>query len=492
MSDLAKPLPLRLPLRRSYDLVGWRAALRWLPWLLAVGFFWPPLNGDVAAILYGAQRMLAGGVLYRDILDPNPPTLFVASLLPAAAARWLGGAAQFWSVLFTLLWAGLCLGLAQRILRLGGLAGPAMLLVALFLPADQFGQREHLFMLGLAPWLACAAVRLDGGAPAPRLALAAGALAALGTVIKPYFLLVPLAVETLLWLRRARHWRDGELIALGGGLVVTAGALHAAHPAYLNVMLPFNLVHYLGLDNGGARAVLLEEGRWPLLIGLALTPLGLIQRRGALAVASAAFIAGIAIAIIQGKGWFYHLLPAWLALGGAVALRADRLDGRLVAGLWLAGLMVINPFAGQMAYKDSPAAHLTALLRSTKATDRSVLFLTSTIYPQFPAIPVAGAVQPMPWLNLWVLDSLYRDGRSQPRPLDQMGPDELDLLNAVSTGLVQGQPTWIFAGPVGAALIDPLAWVSQDPVAAAMLLNYHPVPAPRGLPEGVQAWRRTR
>ena len=47
----------------------------------------PPLNHDVAAILNFAERWVGGERLYRDLIDVNPPLIFVLTAIPAAMAR---------------------------------------------------------------------------------------------------------------------------------------------------------------------------------------------------------------------------------------------------------------------------------------------------------------------------------------------------------------------------------------------------------------------
>ena len=41
-------------------------------------YFLPPLNHDAAALLHFSQRWLAGERLYVDLIDVNPPLIFVA------------------------------------------------------------------------------------------------------------------------------------------------------------------------------------------------------------------------------------------------------------------------------------------------------------------------------------------------------------------------------------------------------------------------------
>src|SRR5437879_5027889 len=47
-------------------------ALLFVPFMLA-----PPLNHDVAAVLSFSERWLAGEQLYSDLIDVNPPLIFV-------------------------------------------------------------------------------------------------------------------------------------------------------------------------------------------------------------------------------------------------------------------------------------------------------------------------------------------------------------------------------------------------------------------------------
>ena len=55
----------------------------------AVGEFRNPPGGDAASLLYGAERILDGAKLYRDLVDLNPPSSFSFTfrslLLPASS-----------------------------------------------------------------------------------------------------------------------------------------------------------------------------------------------------------------------------------------------------------------------------------------------------------------------------------------------------------------------------------------------------------------------
>ena len=169
-------------------------ALLFLPAVLA-----PPVNHDVAAILSFSQRWLGGERLYTDLIDVNPPLIFVLNLIPAGIASWtqldaiealrvcVFGYGAFAGWLAFRVRDRACEGVAERLF--------VDVLPALFLLAAgyDFGQREHLMALGALPYLLCAARRATGERPRGRVA--AALLASVAFALKPHFLAIPALVE---------------------------------------------------------------------------------------------------------------------------------------------------------------------------------------------------------------------------------------------------------------------------------------------------------
>ena len=62
-----------------------------LPILWLAGYFFPPINHDVAAILDVSGRWVGGERLYVEIIDENLPLTFVVHALPVLTAKLLGG-----------------------------------------------------------------------------------------------------------------------------------------------------------------------------------------------------------------------------------------------------------------------------------------------------------------------------------------------------------------------------------------------------------------
>ncbi|HYZ34692.1 MAG TPA: hypothetical protein VE684_20710, partial [Crenalkalicoccus sp.] len=182
----------------------------------------PPLNHDVAAVLAFTRRWLGGEALYRDLVDVNPPLVFLLNLPAAAVGAALPGAEVPVLQACLLGWVALSVGLALRLLeRAGPVEGAALTagLPALALAAGyDFGQREHLMAVGALPYLVVAARRADGVPPGRAACLGTALLAGLGFALKPHFLAIPALVEGyLLWRRGpARAVRDPVPWAMAG------------------------------------------------------------------------------------------------------------------------------------------------------------------------------------------------------------------------------------------------------------------------------------
>jgi hypothetical protein len=485
------------------------------PCAWALIYLLPPLNGDVSAILYFADRMLSGDRLYVDIVDVNPPLIFWLSAVPAWLARQLGlGPAPVFVAMVLALHAvsfGLCRDAFRRLAEFrrpfAATFVPLVLLLALLvLPGRDFGQRCHLMIVLALPYATVAALRLQGDAPSPIVALCAGALAAVGFLIKPYYLLIPLAVELALlarlgWtaaIQRAEPW----LIALGGGLYATAAL--AWCPSYFTTVLPLIEKYYLTPSLHNALTVVFGvEDRWlGLLAVLPALAIALVSpHRPALRIAVLVTLTGALIAALQGKGWPYHLLPFWtgaimtgaivvaalaeVAAGGcrAAALRL----GAVGAFAALAGAVVVEKttLGDRLDYGDSLAGRLQIRL-ARLAADRPVLWLTDAIYPHYPVVLYDHARPAIAPMELWLLGSVYGRGAASSagtvmRAPAQMSADERAVFEQVGTALERTRPALVLIASAAAELqlpagsFDYLAYFLRHPSFAHEWPHYREV-----------------
>ncbi len=478
--------------------------LRALAWAPAVAFLLmvlaPPVNHDVAAILNFAERWVGGERLYRELIDVNPPLIFVLTAIPALIARWtpLDGVE---ALLICVL--GCCLAAWRMTLRLrrGRAEGPveaavldALLPLACVLAAYDVGQREQLMALFAIPYAFLAARRIEGLETPPRLAWAVTLSAALGFALKPHFLAVPALVEVLVLLRRgpAKALRDPLPWAMAGLWAVYLASIPLLFPKYFDFVVPLVVGYYLNTGNIGLFDVVLTDKMGAAFLALAcLVPVALHRRAGAPAQALLMVgLGGLASAWVQHKGWSYHIVPMGMATALLAGLLAARwLDRALPPGRALAaapGLAVAAALAvaavhirgespwRQIWYGATRDGEMTTVLRREVAGER-LLVLGPDIYPVYPALNYARARSTLRFMNLWLLIGAYQDcPEGQPRYRDtwEMSRPEFLVYRTVAEDFARAPPAGVLVAKnsgiprCGAEEFDPIAYFSRHPAFA--------------------------
>ena len=322
-------------------------------------------NTDLSWLLTAGERVLDGGRLYVDVIETNPPMSVLAYLPAIVISRTTGLTAETVvdALVFAAIFASLacCSLLLRRSGNLVGARGWPLVLFAFailaILPAQTFGQREHIAVIALLPMLAVLIARIAESAPPRWLAMAAGLGAAVTLAFKPHFALavyVPLAVVGVV---TRLSWRvlllpEHLAAAAGGILYVSITAIH--WPQFFTEILPLLRDVYVPVKP--PLTALLEKPAISLW-AIALLAIMALQRGRQLApplillmAASAAFAVAF---LLQGKGWPYQSYPsialALFALGYALT-RDDR-----TSRLWRfgAGVLLLALFVRSMLWFDT-------------------------------------------------------------------------------------------------------------------------------------------
>jgi hypothetical protein len=498
---LAQTLVLPGLLARAPRALALAPALAFLAMVLA-----PPLNHDVAAILNFAERWVGGERLYRDLIDVNPPLIFVLTAIPALMAKWtpLSGVQALLLCVVACCIAAWRMTVRLRRDRAEGAVERAVLdalvPLAIVLPAYDVGQREHLMALFAIPYAVLAARRIEGPAVSRGLAWIVTLTAALGFALKPHFLVVPLLVEALVMLRRgpARALRDPLPWGMAAVWVLYLAALPLLFPAYLSFVLPLVMGFYLDSGGIGLFDVLLTErfGAAMLLLA-AMAPFAARPAAGATAQALLAVGLGGAIsAWVQHKGWTYHVVPMAMAsalLAGLLAARwLDRAlpPARAAAaapGCALAVAVAIallhvrgeSPWR-QIWYFDLRDGQLATVLRREVAGER-LLVLSPDIYPVYPALNYARARSTLRTMNLWLVVGAYQDcpeGAPRYRETWEMSRPEFLVYRTVAEDFARAPPAGVLVARnagiprCGSEDFDPVAYFSRHPAFAETWRRY--------------------
>ena len=395
------------------------------------------INHDTAWYLDATARWLAGGVLYRDIIEVNPPLAFFLTVPPVAVAR----AGDLFPVpiyvVYVFLLIALSLLLAWRLSRAwpdedGVLLRRGLILAGLlalsFRTAGDFGQREHLMMIFVFPYLILVALRAARLDCAPALAIATGALATLGFGLKPYFLLVPAVLEAYLLLRThalRRAFRP-ETLTLGIGLVAYLGVIAVATPDYLTTIVPFAREVYWGYET--ELWILLLRAKLAMLCLLLLGWFYLSKRKQIASrqltdVFCLAALSFLAIYFVQSKGWYYHLYPAVAAVflaAGALLLVAVGSRARTAApsgplarrgtGLFLALMASLLLFDAQVirGSYSNPFMQAAEPVVREHAVGSPIYTMSAHVVLPYPLVTYTGARSVSRFAGLWLIPGLVR------------------------------------------------------------------------------------
>ena len=178
------------------------------------------------------------------------------------------------------------------------------------LPAQTFGQREHIAMILLMPLLALWTSRLAEVEQRILPVLAAGLGGGLALTIKPHFAL-GLAPAFITLLVYTRSWR--LIFALENRIAGAVAAIYGAsvvvfYPTFVSDIVPMAMAIYLPIRQ--SLLVMLV----PLLLAAAQLWLAASWRPGlfnlpAIVMLSAAACGFFLVLVLQGKGWPYHSYP---------------------------------------------------------------------------------------------------------------------------------------------------------------------------------------
>ncbi len=453
---------LKTPIRSWRKLVIPAAAA--LVVLVGVAIAWRRTpSADVLWLLDVARRVADGQVLYRDILEINPP-LIVWLLIPFTRAPhplgwFLAG------VIFLMLSSSVMTARAMK--RPWVLV--ATLVVLLVVPIGWFGQREHLTIALILPWLL--GVLETGDPPLP-----AGLMAGLGFSLKPQLLVAFVVVAAF-----TRRSSRGSLapIAIVCVYVILVAALTPDYPSVVRTLG----ADYLAYGRADLADLLWANPcAWLALLG----PTAWLGTRAhssdrtlgdGLALATLGFLAG---AVLQGKGWNYHYAPAvtvstlQLLLVAAQPMRPLVLLVRCLAAALVLGFLhqALRPRSSTVTVARSSVSPQTYQRLVDDLGDaghpRAVLALYRHAGHAFALTAYGGARFVSPFPMLWVLELPDWESKlpwwtQQIARAAQRDPPDLILISRDTSG-----------GPSCAEVL------SHDAAISSMLLHYRQRPDVQG------------
>lgn len=289
-----------------------------LTWLHRTSF-----NHDTSWYFVATHLWIEGAPLYSGVMEINPPLLFYltrAVLGVGALLVWSDEDAMRFALFLLAL---ISILLMNRVLNTPSISSKkraAMLIFGtvalLVIPLNSFGQREHMFVMFVLPYLTVQAIRQIGNDVALSLRIVCVIFALPGLLLKPYFLLLPAMLSLY---ETVRLHRLARLPSLENAVIAVASLTYLVlvytwHSDYFHVVIPFAKLTYFAFGKSIGQ-IIFDPLLWILLpccIPLMVRSLPASDRRFAemLLLASLAFLL---MYLIQFKGWNYHAVPYWAA-----------------------------------------------------------------------------------------------------------------------------------------------------------------------------------
>jgi hypothetical protein len=474
--------------------------------LPALAFWWIQTrinapNHDNAYLLAMADGVLRGGRYYNDFFEPNPP-LYVILLMPPVLLARISGAgpqAAFLAWISVLIWLSsvLCRAPLRRAVDVGPVSQWVLavgLQAAMFFVAGRdFGQRDHLGIILMLPAVLWQATR-DLPAGQARFTTPIAVLGAIGCLIKPFLVLVPLAIYVL----RAAQTRDWRVFAdrsVGIFLAITA-----AYAAVIVLVFPEWLAmvgiarEYYGAYGAAAPIASRALVVIAVILAAAVSVEFTAARRPLRGVARCLAAAALGAAgsyIVQHKGWEYHLVPVRLLAGMVVAtaglaafgLVAGWLQGRLYAcraiAVCLAAGLVLARMADRTAFESAREDRFMRLLSdrlAELAAGRRVLVMSTSEYPAYPLNLYYDTLQASRFSHFWLLPELVlREAAGT-----ATAPAAARFIGLVVEDFRRFSPDTLVVdeSPAMQAMSEPLdflAWFHRDPAMTGILASYERV-----------------
>jgi hypothetical protein len=369
-----------------------------------------------------------------------------------------------------------------------------------------FGQREHLAVLLLLPYVWLAAV--PGARTRGRLAsILIGVAAGLVFVMKPHFVLPWFLLELLVIERErfsARALFRPALVAAFVTAVCWLAFVVAFVPAYLEV---FNDVRrlYGGLNSPLSALVRLPDiATW--IAAAALLAAFRLQEETSrpvfvLFVAATGFVAA---GLLQFKGWSYHMYPGraflvlyFIVFALAVLQSAPALQTVLRGGLRSVCLVIV---AGLLATSarylvesrnptgpDLVPALVELINKQTPHGPIAQISMRTQLYPAFPAAIEAGVKWSLRFPTQFYLPGLYEKELELPdselsfRAPSAMSETERRYFTEFVDNLCAAPPSVLIIeppiprAPAGRRSLDLVAYYGQDPRFKQLFSGYTPI-----------------
>lgn len=414
------------------------------------------LNPDNAWLAYVADQVAGGKVLHKEIIETNPPLIIYLMLIPAFFADFIGIADYHSFTIFVFLLSAVSLFYTYKFSNNTWL-NLAVLFMLILYSANNFGQREHLFIMLILPYIL--AVQNN------KNSYIAWILAAIGFAIKPYYILLWVVIELFF----AWQKKDGKSVFCLRNYIIAVLILiyliflFLIEKDYVNEVLPLMLNYYSGFNwdfAGVFKNVINNFMLFQIPFWIAYFTYKKALTKEIIFYAICNFIC-IAIIIYQQKGWSNHFYPATffgVLMNTLLAFELYKNQKLLwhkvafYASVFVIAIVVTTAIATNymklVKVKAKNSEQIITLLNE-HADDKFVYPLSFDLSSLFPEILYSKAKFGSRYSQLWMLPGIYANAEKDAdnniiyHRANLQSLDEAQLIKDINSDIAKNQPALI-------------------------------------------------
>lgn len=226
------------------------------------------LGGDSCFLVSVTKKLLLGENYASNFFEADPPAILYLFVPPVMLSHYFAAdiflTMQIYIVLWSLFSLILCYPITQQIFPNNKKSQQFFLLAILFsflfLPLDNFAEREHFFFILTIPYFVLMIGRFYDYQPALILSLIIGIIAGWGFCIKPHFF-IPFAFIECAYIfhqKRFTAWLRPEVFSIAAILMLNIFLILVVYPNYIYFILPLLLKYYYQSNHYSAWDVIMN------------------------------------------------------------------------------------------------------------------------------------------------------------------------------------------------------------------------------------------
>jgi hypothetical protein len=323
----------------------------------------------------------------------------------------------------------------------------------IFWNADIFGQREHLLVILVLPYVLSAVWSDKTKRHFIELCLI-GAIAGIAICFKPQQLLILIGLELFLALsnRTLRRLASPDLICAALAIVVYVAAVGLAAPLYFSKIIPLLRETYWAYGSRSLASLIRAKARLNILLLVAIAVFAWRRHELRFGIASGAFLicstASSVAYYLQHTGWSYQAVPFCIFLVLAVfSITVDLLSPTLFlawkfdstlavsTSVFLLTLLPLLIIFGRSRAEPCRANELCpAGILKSYPPKTAVLVLSTSVADAFPAVLQRHLVWASRFPCLWMLPAIIQNEAAEhggPIPKRVLSPERVSVLAAM-------------------------------------------------------------